>query len=78
MDMRQDTQRSVEKSLMNAMEEVKLMRAGKKAKPALDDLFKDIRKWVDEDKEENVGRNLHGAVWERYSLLCQETPFSPY
>ncbi len=54
MDVRQNTQCSVEQALINAMEEVKLMRAGKKAKPALEDLFKDIRKWVDEDKEENV------------------------
>lgn len=51
MDVRQNNQRSVERALMNAMEDVKLMRAGKKAKPTLDDLFKDIRKWVDEDKK---------------------------
>jgi len=54
MELRPNTQRSVAQSLINAMEEVELMRAGKKKKPVIDDLFKDIRKWVDEDKKENV------------------------
>ena len=54
MDLHQNEQRSIEQAIINAMEDVKLMRAGKKKKPALDDLFKDIEKWIEEDKEKHV------------------------
>ena len=50
-----DAKRTVEQALCNSMEEVELMRSGKLKKPALESLFEDIRKWVQEDCSEQEG-----------------------
>lgn len=42
---------SVSESIVNSFREVALMRAGKAEKPALEELFKNIREWVKEDSD---------------------------
>jgi hypothetical protein len=41
---------SVSKSVVESFKEVKLMRAGKKRKPTLEELFNNIDKWTEKNK----------------------------
>lgn len=42
---------SVAESIVQSFQEVAQMRTGKTEKPTLDELFANIREWVNEDRE---------------------------